>query len=217
MSTTACCPACGTTFRVAPEQLRASDGWVRCGRCSRVFDTVASVPTASVLPAVSPDDQDPDGGDDAPWGVPAPSQALSHLPSLDLGKDDAAPQPVFVPPAPQPAAEVPLPAHAPAVLKPEPIAKAPDADTPIVVLRQADRPLTDHVDDAARPRVVADAKVARSARARLGVTTASESSTPAPRRARRIAFVVGVALLLFVALLAVRWRDTLCAWAGCGG
>jgi len=223
MSITACCPACGTTFRVAPEQLRASDGWVRCGRCSRVFDTVAPVPSASVLPSSLADDQDPDGGDDAPWSGPAPSQALGHLPSLDLGiYDDAAPLPVFVPPAPQPAAVVPLPAPspAPAVPEPEPIAKAPDADAPIVVLRQADRPMTDHVEDAARPRVDAEAKVARSARERLGVTTApppSAPSAPVPRRARRIAFVVGVAVLLFVALLAVRWRDTLCAWSGCGG
>lgn len=32
------CPACGTTFMVVRDQLRISDGWVRCGRCSHVFD-----------------------------------------------------------------------------------------------------------------------------------------------------------------------------------
>lgn len=32
------CTACGTTFRVVPDQLRVSDGWVRCGRCDTVFD-----------------------------------------------------------------------------------------------------------------------------------------------------------------------------------
>ncbi|HZF79112.1 MAG TPA: zinc-ribbon and DUF3426 domain-containing protein [Rubrivivax sp.] len=32
------CPACGTVFRVVLDQLRVSDGWVRCGRCSDVFD-----------------------------------------------------------------------------------------------------------------------------------------------------------------------------------
>ncbi|HLL20262.1 MAG TPA: DUF3426 domain-containing protein [Rubrivivax sp.] len=32
------CPACGTVFRVVLDQLRVSDGWVRCGRCSHVFD-----------------------------------------------------------------------------------------------------------------------------------------------------------------------------------
>jgi len=32
------CPACSTLFKVTPEQLRVSDGWVRCGRCEEVFD-----------------------------------------------------------------------------------------------------------------------------------------------------------------------------------
>ncbi len=32
------CAACGTVFRVATEQLRACEGWVRCGRCNAVFD-----------------------------------------------------------------------------------------------------------------------------------------------------------------------------------
>ena len=32
------CPACGTHFRVTPEQLHAHQGQVRCGRCMTVFD-----------------------------------------------------------------------------------------------------------------------------------------------------------------------------------
>ena len=32
------CPACGTVFRVVPDQLRVSEGWVRCGRCAKVFN-----------------------------------------------------------------------------------------------------------------------------------------------------------------------------------
>lgn len=32
------CPACGTMFRVVPDQLKISDGWVRCGHCADVFD-----------------------------------------------------------------------------------------------------------------------------------------------------------------------------------
>jgi predicted Zn finger-like uncharacterized protein len=32
------CPACATQFRVVPDQLKLSDGWVRCGHCSDVFD-----------------------------------------------------------------------------------------------------------------------------------------------------------------------------------
>jgi len=32
------CTACQTVFRVVPDQLRVSEGWVRCGRCSEVFN-----------------------------------------------------------------------------------------------------------------------------------------------------------------------------------
>ena len=38
MSLIARCPACRTTFRVVQDQLRVSDGWVRCGRCAEIFD-----------------------------------------------------------------------------------------------------------------------------------------------------------------------------------
>jgi len=34
------CPACGTVFRVVQDQLKVSEGWVRCGRCSEVFNAV---------------------------------------------------------------------------------------------------------------------------------------------------------------------------------
>lgn len=32
------CPACGTSFRVVSDQLKISEGWVRCGQCQQVFD-----------------------------------------------------------------------------------------------------------------------------------------------------------------------------------
>lgn len=32
------CPSCGTAFRVVSDQLRISEGWVRCGHCQHVFD-----------------------------------------------------------------------------------------------------------------------------------------------------------------------------------
>ncbi len=37
------CSACGTVFRVVPEQLRVSEGLVRCGRCSQVFNATESL------------------------------------------------------------------------------------------------------------------------------------------------------------------------------
>ncbi len=38
MSLATRCTACGTIFRVVEDQLRVSDGWVRCGRCAEIFD-----------------------------------------------------------------------------------------------------------------------------------------------------------------------------------
>lgn len=32
------CPACQTLFKVVPDQLRISEGWVRCGQCEDIFD-----------------------------------------------------------------------------------------------------------------------------------------------------------------------------------
>ncbi len=40
MSLVTRCPACGTVFRVVQDQLKVSEGWVRCGRCSEVFNAV---------------------------------------------------------------------------------------------------------------------------------------------------------------------------------
>lgn len=43
------CPTCGTVFRVVQDQLRVSQGWVRCGRCSEAFNALTAmveVPTA---------------------------------------------------------------------------------------------------------------------------------------------------------------------------
>ena len=44
------CPACETLFKVVPDQLRISEGWVRCGQCDEVFD--ASVHLVKDVPPV---------------------------------------------------------------------------------------------------------------------------------------------------------------------
>jgi predicted Zn finger-like uncharacterized protein len=57
MSLATRCTSCGTVFRVAEEQLRVSDGWVRCGRCEAVFNAAESLlelePIAGMHPASS--------------------------------------------------------------------------------------------------------------------------------------------------------------------
>ena len=37
------CPSCAIVFKVVPDQLRISDGWVRCGQCNVVFDANANL------------------------------------------------------------------------------------------------------------------------------------------------------------------------------
>lgn len=34
------CTSCHTVFRVVPDQLRVSEGWVRCGKCAEVFNAL---------------------------------------------------------------------------------------------------------------------------------------------------------------------------------
>lgn len=43
------CPSCSTSFKVVADQLRISQGWVRCGQCKEVFDA-----SAHLLPAAPP-------------------------------------------------------------------------------------------------------------------------------------------------------------------
>ena len=40
MSLATRCTACGTVFRVVHDQLKVSEGWVRCGRCGDVFNAL---------------------------------------------------------------------------------------------------------------------------------------------------------------------------------
>jgi predicted Zn finger-like uncharacterized protein len=40
MSLATSCPSCGTVFRVVQDQLKVSEGWVRCGHCQEVFNAL---------------------------------------------------------------------------------------------------------------------------------------------------------------------------------
>ncbi len=49
------CPACQTLFKVVPDQLRVSAGWVRCGQCHEVFEAPQNLLTqapAAALPVL---------------------------------------------------------------------------------------------------------------------------------------------------------------------
>jgi predicted Zn finger-like uncharacterized protein len=51
------CPACGTMFKVVPDQLKISEGWVRCGHCAEVFDAAMHLQadTRAAKPAAEPE------------------------------------------------------------------------------------------------------------------------------------------------------------------
>ncbi|WCM92560.1 zinc-ribbon domain-containing protein [Acidovorax sp. NCPPB 2350] len=97
------CPACGTTFKVVADQLRISEGWVRCGQCKEVFDAAAHlVPSAARGGELLSDLALPDKPKAAPRPAPAPQRAWGggvHHPSP--------PQPPAAP------AVVPVASHAP--------------------------------------------------------------------------------------------------------
>lgn len=98
------CPACGTMFKVVPDQLRISEGWVRCGYCAEVFDAsaqlqadVAATPTTPTTPeddaSPSPvqtsqaDDADVKPEVQAPLAPPAEPEEFAS--SLNTQVDDA--------------------------------------------------------------------------------------------------------------------------------
>jgi predicted Zn finger-like uncharacterized protein len=84
MSLATRCTACGTVFRVVQDQLKVSEGWVRCGRCGEVFNAIEGlfdlegtsgpIPLAHSprdLPAAEPPLREAEGP--APQPEPAPA------------------------------------------------------------------------------------------------------------------------------------------------
>jgi predicted Zn finger-like uncharacterized protein len=45
------CPQCETAFKVSPQQLELAKGWVRCGRCTHVFEAALHFETPPDIPA----------------------------------------------------------------------------------------------------------------------------------------------------------------------
>lgn len=119
MSLVTRCPACSTAFKVVRDQLRISEGWVRCGRCSQVFDATLDLhdsqegePNAPAAPA-----PDPAAGAfpaaselsspaSSEFASPAPPEHVGTAPSLDeddfVEPDDLPPPATPEPPWPAP-------------------------------------------------------------------------------------------------------------------
>ncbi len=87
------CPSCATTFKVVADQLRISDGWVRCGQCKEVFDAsehLLQPEPAPLLPEMPLDDPGPPEGhaadapqpQDKPVAASGGSEEVAPLSSL---------------------------------------------------------------------------------------------------------------------------------------
>jgi len=117
MSLATRCSACGTVFRVVQDQLKISEGWVRCGRCKEVFNALEGLfdleresppewrpraqaatrgelenPVATVPPLSFPSISAPDEPE-----APAPSR-FDRSADIDLPIDPAAHEEPFVEP-----------------------------------------------------------------------------------------------------------------------
>lgn len=132
MSLATRCTDCGTVFRVVQDQLKVSEGWVRCGRCSAVFNAqehlfeLGAMPPAAVSPPPPSTAQDPKS-QAAPQDVaaePRPAEPIGHdrssLAAMGVVAAHEAPLPMQahlpmapMPPAPAPPVRHEAPVHDP--------------------------------------------------------------------------------------------------------
>jgi predicted Zn finger-like uncharacterized protein len=143
------CPSCATTFRISPEQLKARQGRVRCGKCRNVFnalETLIEEPPQPV-PAVELE------------AATVPEEAITARPE----SAPPAPEP-DVAPTPAPPQAAPSPLEAPEA-EPTPVAATPPEREVAAAERAAtDRPKpskkpsppAEHEDEAGEPETLVD-------------------------------------------------------------
>lgn len=206
MTLAARCPACGTVFRVVQDQLRVSEGWVRCGRCAEVFNAIETlVEIDAELPPRDPAKDLRTGRlpGEPPRAAASPRGAAPPRP---------APRPLPPPPPPPPPAPPPSMAAEPAIDPSDSIVAAamtrahPAADT----LLQAPEPALPPPE----PAFVAQ----RDEPMPMPTFVRQAERAARWRRPGVRAALGGAAALLSLALLlqvAVEYRDTTAArWPG---
>jgi len=117
------CPSCGTVFRVVRDQLKVSEGWVRCGRCAEVFNAAErlfELEAASIgtTPAPAPDE-----------AVASPAEAVASAPPLVTIPPEAPAAEPEPEPEPAPAPEEAAPPQGPEVTE-APSQPAEESPTP---------------------------------------------------------------------------------------
>ena len=115
MSLATRCPACGTIFRVVQDQLKVSEGWVRCGQCHEVFhgiealfdldsDPAVAARRAAARGPIAPPPTRVFADQRASAPIPMPTPAAPSAPATPV----AAPAPIAIPARPPaPAPQVP--------------------------------------------------------------------------------------------------------------
>ena len=202
------CPACATVFRVVQDQLRVSDGWVRCGRCSNVFNALVQM--------VDP---------------PAAAAALrGNNISSSSGLDAPAPRPDIDEPATSPPPtwnDADADTAAAALLDSVPGDDAPAGDMPMAN-DDTELRIDDHVNNlsaAAAPS--ADAAASPTPSFMQVAERAQRWQRPWVQRTLTVAMLVAsVVLLLQLTIeyrdfIAARWTaarsplEVMCRWTGC--
>src|SRR6188768_1563254 len=90
------CPACGTMFKVVPDQLRISEGWVRCGQCAEIFDATSNLQepeAAAAQLASTPEPTVPPPT--LPPPAAAPPVAVQQAPAASDAPDSIAAPPLY--------------------------------------------------------------------------------------------------------------------------
>lgn len=96
MSLATRCPACSTVFRVVQDQLRVSEGWVRCGQCQEVFNALetlfdlgaAGLPEAPAEPPQQQPSPAPAFETTRPAHDDAPAHAEAEDPAVEEALDE---------------------------------------------------------------------------------------------------------------------------------
>jgi predicted Zn finger-like uncharacterized protein len=118
MSLATRCPACGTIFRVVQDQLKVSEGWVRCGQCHEVFHGIEALFDLDSDPAIA--------------ARRASTRQAAAPPPTRVFAEQRAAAPIPMPaatqtaPAPSPVA-TPTPPSAPAIAAPRSVTATPSA------------------------------------------------------------------------------------------
>ncbi|MGC1174337.1 DUF3426 domain-containing protein [Polaromonas sp.] len=181
------CSACGTMFKVVADQLKISQGWVRCGHCSEVFDAAANLQpyvsqaSASSAIAASQDAQEETGS------------AAAVAPMLVAASaDPETVEPVVL-------QEEELPAAAPVSLPEVQVSPSPDLAADVFAFSVSPEPSDFSVD------------VPPAARTMRTESAFGESEAPEPDRTHEVSFVRQARRDAFWRRPALRWALGLAA------